>query len=270
MGKDYGTDPITKVRRTDREVTDEKWIRMFLQRAPIGTLATIRDGQPFINSNLFVYDENENVIYLHTAHVGRTRSNVELNGRVCFNASVMGRLLPAAEALEFSVEYAGVTVFGNAKIVSEESEKVTALQHLLDKYFHHLSPGEDYRCQGHLGGGRQKSILQCQGDDGRAGIIRCWRREPCGARGNCRADRRRVPQASSGGAQRRGDRGYLADGLRRAVLAAGCRRFQRDGGHRRCALGHHGQARRNAGVPAPRRQGAPGLPYVRQCIWVVP
>ena len=57
----------------------------------------------------------------------------------------MGRLLPADEALEFSVEYAGVTVFGRMAIVEDEAEAKAALQMLLDKYAPRLSPGIDYR-----------------------------------------------------------------------------------------------------------------------------
>ena len=108
-------------------------------------LATVLDGQPFINSNIFVYDEPANVIYTHTARVGRTRANVEAGERVCFSISTMGRLLPAAEALEFSVEYSGVVIFGTASVVADETEAEHGLQLLLDKYFPHLKPGEHYR-----------------------------------------------------------------------------------------------------------------------------
>ena len=106
-------DPTTlspsHIRRSDRAVEDVAWIQNFLQRAPVGVLATASDGQPFINSNLFVYDQAAHAIYLHTARTGRTRTNVEANERVCFHAFEMGRLLPADTALEFSVEYGGVT-----------------------------------------------------------------------------------------------------------------------------------------------------------------
>ncbi len=57
----------------------------------------------------------------------------------------MGRLLPADEALEFSVEYAGVTVFGRGEVVADKAEAKAALQLLLDKYAPHLHPGRDYR-----------------------------------------------------------------------------------------------------------------------------
>jgi len=145
MPKDYTALPYTQVRRADRAVEDEGWIKTLLHRAPIGSLATVYDGQPFINANLFVYDEPAHAIYMHTARVGRTRANVEQDERVCFSVSEMGRLLPAPEALEFSVEYAGVVVFGRACIIGDAGESKRALQMLLDKYAPHLRPGLDYR-----------------------------------------------------------------------------------------------------------------------------
>ncbi len=84
-------------------------------------------------------------MYLHTARVGRTRANVEQEAEVCFGVSEIGRLLPADEALEFSVEYAGVTVFGKASVITEPDEARHGLQLLLDKYAPHLRPDRDYR-----------------------------------------------------------------------------------------------------------------------------
>ena len=145
MTIDYLKQPFTQIRRQDRAVTDEAWIKAFLHRAPYGVLATSYEGQPFVNTNLFVYDEANHAIYLHTAPVGRTKANVEANGRVCFCVSEMGRLLPAEMALNFSVEFAGVTVFGTAISLTDEAEKRHGLQILLDKYCPHLRPGRDYR-----------------------------------------------------------------------------------------------------------------------------
>ena len=144
MPKDYTAMPPSTVRRADRAVDDETWIRAFLTRAPYGAFATAHEGQPFINTNLFVYDAEHHAIYIHTARVGRTQANVEANERVCFSVSEMGRLLPADEALEFSVEYAGVTVFGTAQIIDGEEAR-RGLQLLLDKYAPHLRPGVHYR-----------------------------------------------------------------------------------------------------------------------------
>lgn len=145
MPRDYADLPRTHVRRNDRAVDDDGWIRATLHSAALGHLATVHEGQPFINSNLFVYDEEANAIFMHTARRGRTRANVEGEEYVCFTVSEMGRLLPADVALEFSVEYRSVVVFGRATIVDDEAEAARALQQLLDKYFPHLEPGRDYR-----------------------------------------------------------------------------------------------------------------------------
>lgn len=145
MAKDYAALAPNIVRRADRAVEDEAWIKDFLRRAPYGALATVHEGQPFINTNLFVYEEAAHAIYFHTANVGRTRANIETDSCICLSISEMGRLLPADEALEFSVEYAGVTVFGRASVVEDRAEAGRVLQLLLDKYAPHLRPGIDYR-----------------------------------------------------------------------------------------------------------------------------
>lgn len=155
MAKDYATLPPNQVRRADRAIEDEAWIAAFLNRAAFGFLATVHSGQPFLNSNLFVYDADAHAIYMHTARVGRTRANItdgmdtaqsspSGGSPVCFSAAEMGRLLPAEEALEFSVEYSGIVVFGKAQIVTDKAEMRHGLQLLLDKYFPHLQPERDY------------------------------------------------------------------------------------------------------------------------------
>ena len=63
MAKIEEKSPINTVRRADRAVEDEAWIKALLHRAPFGALATVEDDQPFINTNLFVYDEAAHAIF---------------------------------------------------------------------------------------------------------------------------------------------------------------------------------------------------------------
>ena len=136
--------PLNEVRRRDRAREDD-WIRDYLLAAPWGTLAMVVEDQPILNSNLFVYDPDEHALFLHTARTGRTPETLAEPRKVAFSVSAMGRLLPADEALEFSVEYSGVAVFGTARTLTDPEEKGEVLQKLLDKYAPHLRPGEDYR-----------------------------------------------------------------------------------------------------------------------------
>jgi uncharacterized protein len=58
----------TTVRRRDRAVDDNAWIRALLHRAPVGSLAMASaDNQPFLNMNLFAYDEARDAIYMRRA-----------------------------------------------------------------------------------------------------------------------------------------------------------------------------------------------------------
>ena len=135
---------LNEIRRKDR-AKDEEWIKEYLNKASFASIATIHEEQPFINNNIFVYDEEENCIYFHTAKEGRTRYNIDMNTKVCFSVCEMGRLLPADVALEFSVEYKSVVVFGSAEVIEDEEKAKSALQKLMYKYFPNHIPGKDYR-----------------------------------------------------------------------------------------------------------------------------
>jgi uncharacterized protein len=144
MEKSWEQGERTALRRKDRGVEDEAWIRSLLDRTPVGVLATVAGGQPFLNSNLFIYDPSTHSIYLHTARRGRTRDNAEEDGRACFTAFELGRLLPADRALEFSTEYGGVVAFGRLSVVEDATEARRVLARVMDKYAPHLASGVDY------------------------------------------------------------------------------------------------------------------------------
>lgn len=137
--------PRTQVRRRNREVQDESWIHDFLRRAPTCALATVDGGQAFLNTNLFFFDAAAHVVYVHTAGSGRTRTNIEADGRVCLMVAEMGRLLPDEKVTDYSVEYASVVIFGRATVVTDPEEVRHVLQNQLDKYFPQHRPGRDYR-----------------------------------------------------------------------------------------------------------------------------
>jgi hypothetical protein len=108
-------------------------------------MATLHDGQPYLNINTFVYDELTHSIYMHTAGSGRLRTNVDADERVCFCVSAMGRLPPADTARELSVEYDSVMIFGRGTIVTDTELARAKMLMLIEKYFPHLRPGTDYR-----------------------------------------------------------------------------------------------------------------------------
>lgn len=131
-------------RLSERAVSDECWMRAMLHSAPFGSLGMVDDSRPYVKPTLFVYDETNQVIYFHGALEGRTRQTLESNPEVCFTVSQLGRLLPGTTAMEFSIEYNSVIVFGKVSII-EGLPAQKALQMLLDKYFAPMQPGKDYQ-----------------------------------------------------------------------------------------------------------------------------
>lgn len=123
----------------------DQWIRLFLHRADIGHIATLWDDQPFITPSTFWYDEENHQIIFHSNIVGRVRLNIEHHPKVCFEASIHGRFLPSNVALEFSLQYASVIVFGSACLLEDTEDKRVALYGLLSKYFPEMAPGKEYR-----------------------------------------------------------------------------------------------------------------------------
>jgi nitroimidazol reductase NimA-like FMN-containing flavoprotein (pyridoxamine 5'-phosphate oxidase superfamily) len=132
------------VRRRNREVLSERWIEAALSSASAGVLATLADGQPYVNPNLFVFAEDERAIYLHTAREGRTQLNAESSPNVAFTIFELGRLVPDREARDFTAEYASVVVFGRLSIVDDPEAKRRVLQRWFTKYFPGLVADRDY------------------------------------------------------------------------------------------------------------------------------
>lgn len=145
MPRNYESHPPTEFQRLPEYKREDDWIRSFLQEVKIGHISTSWDGQPFIIPSMFWFDEKNHQIIFHSNIAGRIRSNIERNPKVCLEASEMGNLLPSNVALEFSLQYRSVIVFGAAQILTEAEETRRALYNLIKKYFPTMTAGKEYR-----------------------------------------------------------------------------------------------------------------------------
>lgn len=145
MPRDYTNQPPTAYQRRPHLTRNDEWIRAFLHEAQIGHIATSHDKQPFINPTTFWFDETNHQIIFHSNAAGRVRSNIESNSKVSLEASILGRVLPSNVALEFSLQFRSVVVFGNARIISDPNETRRLLYGLIRKYFPKMTAGKEYR-----------------------------------------------------------------------------------------------------------------------------
>lgn len=140
--------PRAELRRTDNALSDPAEIKAFLAAGGFGVLSTTHEDQPYATPVNYVYLEADHAIYFHGAHIGRTRANIALNPKVCFNVSEMGTLIPGEKSSNFGVDYRSVTVFGTAEKVTNAEKHLAVLLALMVKYFPEHIPGEDYPIPG--------------------------------------------------------------------------------------------------------------------------
>ena len=146
MRKDYSlvNTPPNKQRLEEYQQADD-WVAKFLKKSQIGHIATRWNKQPFITPSTFWYDEEKHEIYFHSNVIGRVRANVERHNEICFETSEYGRFLPSNIALEFSMQYESVVVFGKIRVVEDEEEQRRVLYGLIEKYFSEMKAGDEYR-----------------------------------------------------------------------------------------------------------------------------
>ncbi len=147
MPRDYSLNKQkpTVHQRLPKYKRGEEWIRELLQRGQIAHIASLWDDQPFVTPTTFFYDEARDRLIFHSNITGRVRANLERHPRLCVEVSEMGRVLPSNIALEFSLQYRSVLVFGTASLVEDIEEKRTVLHQLIAKYFGAIELGKDYR-----------------------------------------------------------------------------------------------------------------------------
>jgi len=145
MPRDYSNQSPAAFQRRPHLTKDDDWIRAFLREAQVGHIATSIDDQPFLNPTTFWYDEENHQIVFHTNVTGRVRSNIESNPKVSLEASELGRFLPSNVALEFSLQFRSVVVFGTARVVTDSAEACRLLYGLIGKYFPTMTAGKEYR-----------------------------------------------------------------------------------------------------------------------------
>ena len=145
MPRNYTNQAPTAFQRRPHLTRDDDWIRAFLKEVKVGHIATSLDGQSFINPTTFWYDEAHHQIIFHSNVAGRVRSTIESNPKVSLEASELGKLLPANVALEFSLQFRSVVVFGSARLVTDPDEARRLLYGLIRKYFPSMRAGKEFR-----------------------------------------------------------------------------------------------------------------------------
>jgi hypothetical protein len=145
MPRTFEGESPTAHQRLPEYKREEGWIRELLHRGQVAHIASRWDEQPFLTPTTYLFDEEKHRIIFHSNISGRIRSNIDRHPQVCVEVSEMGKLLPSNIALEFSLQYRSVIVFGSARILEDPNEQRELLHRLIAKYFGGMKPGRDFR-----------------------------------------------------------------------------------------------------------------------------
>ena len=120
------------MRRKDKKITDNNEVEEILHSATIGRLGTSLNDIPYITPVNFVYYDGK--VLLHSANSGHKLDNVKANNNVCFEVEDAGAPVIKEPICASTVIYRSVIIFGKASIISDNTEKFSALKKMIEKY----------------------------------------------------------------------------------------------------------------------------------------
>lgn len=119
----------------------ERQIESLLLEENVGRLATLNlNGFPYVTPVHFVYFKRK--IYIHGLIKGQKINNIKNDRKVCFEVDKMEKFLLSELPCDVNTEYSSVIILGEAKILSNEDEKIEALKKIVKKYTPSLVGGE--------------------------------------------------------------------------------------------------------------------------------
>jgi len=127
MTLEYSVSKKNKVRQLrEKAAYDRDTVHAILDSAMLAHVAFVEDGQPVVVPMLF--GREEETIFLHGARKARVIRLLEGTGNACLNVTHVDGLVFARSAFNSSMNYRSATIFGPARPVEGEQEKLHALR----------------------------------------------------------------------------------------------------------------------------------------------
>ena len=126
----------TEVRRLpERGSYDRKLINSILDEALICHVGFVHDGAPVVIPS--IHARVGDTLYLHGSPASRMLRSMRSGEEISVNVTLLDGLVIARAAFHNSMNYRSVVVFGAPRIVTDDTEKLTALEAITD----HVVPG---------------------------------------------------------------------------------------------------------------------------------
>ncbi|MDF2676271.1 MAG: putative flavin-nucleotide-binding protein [Bacillota bacterium] len=117
-----------EMRRKNQLLQNEKTIEI-LKKCSSGILGVIGDdGYPYTVPVSYIY--NDGKLYFHCANKGHKLDSIKRNDKVTFCVVEKDDVIQET----FTTHFSSVIVFGKARILDDDSEKLNVLKYLVEKY----------------------------------------------------------------------------------------------------------------------------------------
>ena len=122
----------SKLKRLPKRGSQErKLIYSILDEGLVAHVGFVSDNQPFVIP--MAYGREGDRLYIHGSSVSRLLKTLEQGVDVCFTVTLLDALVVARSLFHHSMNYRSVVLFGKAKLVDQESEKMSALRAFTDQ-----------------------------------------------------------------------------------------------------------------------------------------
>ena len=116
-----------------------------LSQGLVAHLGFIQDQVPHVIPFTYHYDSTEpESIYLHGSIRSRALKLLATCAPVCVTVTLTDGLVYSRKAMNHSVNYRSVTLFGSAREVTDEDEKFDLFDKMVQRYFPGRTVGRDY------------------------------------------------------------------------------------------------------------------------------
>ena len=105
----------------------------------------VEEGVPYVIPLSYHYDvESPESIYLHGSIRSRAMQNLASGEPVCVTVTLTDGLVYSRKAMNHSMNYRSVVLFGKGREVTDEREKFDLFDSMVQRYFPGRMVGEDY------------------------------------------------------------------------------------------------------------------------------
>ena len=126
------TERTTLKRLPKRGHYDRETVHKILDEGFICHVGFVVDGRPFVIPT--GYARVDDRLYIHGSQASRMLRTLAQGVDVCVTVTLVDGLVLARSAFHHSINYRSVVVFGNAKLVRDREEKITALLALSEHF----------------------------------------------------------------------------------------------------------------------------------------